>query len=104
MSVWDTIDTDAIRVIQKIYDRYNIPRIINARNLDFHWRKDGHEGDEQADAIKDLLRYVPGLLRIAAAHPDPAYTIPPVSVPDDAFGDARPATAPASENTDRGSK
>jgi glycosyltransferase involved in cell wall biosynthesis len=85
MSVWDTIDTDAIRVIQKIYDRYNIPRIINARNLDFHWRKDGHEGDEQADAIKDLLRYVPGLLRIAAAHPDPAYTIPPVSVPDDAF-------------------
>lgn len=79
MSVWETIDRDAIVIIQKIYDRYNIPRIINAHTLDFAWRKDGREGIEEADAIKDLLRYLPGLIRIATANPDPDFTIPAVS-------------------------
>lgn len=69
-SYYDTLDEAAIARLREIYARYNIQRIINARNLDFQWRKDGREGVEQADAIKDLLRYLPAIVAKLAANPD----------------------------------
>jgi len=90
MTIWQTIDANAIKRLKEIYDRYNVQRIINARDLDFKWRKDGREGTEEADAIKDLLRYLPALIAKAEANPDLDYVSPPI-VTDAAGSSARPS-------------
>lgn len=74
MAYFDHIDARAIERLREIYERYNIPRVINARTLDFAWRKDGNEGREQADAIKELLRYLPRIIAKLEVAPDPTPT------------------------------
>ena len=100
MAYFDHIDARAIDRLREIYERYNVPRIINARNLDFQWRKDGREGHEQADAIKDLLRYLPRIIAKLEQDPDPRPA--PETLGDvlsNALADAAvlPATAVGSE-------
>lgn len=94
MTIYDTIDANALAILQKIQARYDLPRIINAHTLDFAWRKDGKEGREEADAIKDLLRYLPALIRKAEANLDPDYVSPPVD-PSMAADAAHPDALPA---------
>ena len=69
-SYYATLDQAAVTRLREIYEHYNIPTIISARNLDFHWRKDGLTGVKEADAVKDLLRYLPAILAKLAANPD----------------------------------
>lgn len=92
MTIYDTLDANALAILKKIQARYDLPRIVNAHTLDFAWRKDGKEGREEADAIKDLLRYLPALIRKAEASPDPDY-VSPVASPSSEGDAARPRRA-----------